>query len=637
MADLQNFFNSYIDDLNALGFTRVTKRIPGPLGSNYLDIFTRGDIQILIEGGILKEIRVGTRADITEMGKDNLSNTKLRDIFKAIDVKGDIMSSGPGVGPSEMVDFKYWRANIELGLNIPFLFQGESKESTPFYTQIYPDIVKLTQVSDTYKNFNELSFKDQLKQVGKEFKSAIFPKKREGTPINETENLSQAEQEVKTLSTDIFESKPKPNEGDSPLNPALTESEEIVKSSETIESRGPSLEGQIAPNSVPTSEDVINPAKEEVKAEATGSQSGTTNITNYNTSTVNETVINQNNTQNNIDDRKEINNSEVTNVSELGGGTAFVNPVNEVVEEKKTESSTEEVEDVGPVLNTPTAANVPITAQKVEEVSLDDFLDPEYLEATNAYFGKSSMVNNPVNSSNVNVSESNNEKSESNTELNSTLNEISNNLTTNTNTLNAVSNNASAAAATDVPITAQKVEEVSLDDFLDPEYLEATNAYFGKSSETTINSDTTEGDQNMVSNVANESINTESVTSNMTEVNTGSGELEVNKTPVGLDKAVAPINTVNNTSTKVDSPVQNKSEETKIDASSNPSEMTSSVTSETIVSNETNNQNMNEGSSTTMNSSSIGGSMPIDLSEVASRLRRLEDLLSGPLEVRVIN
>ena len=545
MADLQNFFNSYIDDLNALGFTRVTKRIPGPLGSNYLDIFTRGDIQILIEGGILKEIRVGTRADITEMGKDNLSNTKLRDIFKAIDVKGDIMSSGPGVGPSEMVDFKYWRANIELGLNIPFLFQGESKESTPFYTQIYPDIVKLTQVSDTYKNFNELSFKDQLKQVGKEFKSAIFPKKREGTPINETENLSQAEQEVKTLSTDIFESKPEPNEGDSPLNPALTESEEIVKSSETIESRGPSLEGQIEPNNVPTSEDVINPAKEEVKAEATGSQSGTTNITNYNTSTVNETVINQNNTQNNIDDRKEINNSEVTNVSELGGGTAFVNPVNEVVEEKKTESSTEEVEDVGPVLNTPTAANVPITAQKVEEVSLDDFLDPEYLEAT--------------------------------------------------------------------------------------------NAYFGKSSETTINSDTTEGDQNMVSNVSNESINTESVTSNMTEVNTGSGELEVNKTPVGLDKAVAPINTVNNTSTKVDSPVQNKSEETKIDASSNPSEMTSSVTSETIVSNETNNQNMNEGSSTTMNSSSIGGSMPIDLSEVASRLRRLEDLLSGPLEVRVIN
>lgn len=650
MAEIKNFFNSHIEDLKALGFVWTTERI---MTGVVFDFLTRGDVQLFLQEGQLMEIRVGTRADITDMGRDNLSNKKLRDAFRAIDNSDNILTPGPGVSPSEMGNFKYWRADMQLGLKIPYLFHGESKESTPFYTQIYPDLVKIIQISDTYKNFNELSFKDQLKQIGKEFKGAIFPKKGGGAPINETENLNQAGKEVKILSTDFFETKPDSEKGKSPINPTETESEEITKSSETIETKGPAVESQVLPSNIPASDTTIN-SPSDIKSEDSGSQSGTTNNITYNTSTINETVINQNNTQNNIDDSKEINTSEVTNVSQpSSGGSTVINPVNpaaEIIEDaapilnettenissnivdelfgKKTMTVAESESNLEQILQlarSSTEEQSTINSDQVTEDIVSN-VSNKIVEDTTVINEKESrepVISTPISSTqnNNNINSSN---SESNTsEINNTtdkLEEVSNNLESYTNTVEELNKNTTTLtkSLTDVDANA-----ISLNDFGNAEDLQMINSYFGK--ETVLNSSMSTESNNVSTDKNDKS----------TEILKESDNLEVNKNPVGLDKKVAPINTFNNTSTNTNSASQNSNEELKNETNNEVNPVNNQVT-ETLVSNNVANQTTNEGSQTAMTNSSVGGNY-VDLSEVSMRLRRLEDLLMGPLEVKVIN
>jgi hypothetical protein len=652
MAEIKDFTSSHIEDLKALGFVWTSERI---MKDVVFDFLTRGDVQLFFQKGQLMEIRVGTRTNVTDMGRDNLSNKKLRDAFVAIDNSYNVLNAGPGVSPEEMGNFKYWKADMQLDLNIPYLFHGESKESTPFYTQIYPDIVKLTQISDIYKNFNELSFKDQLKQIGKEFKGAIFPKKGGGAPINETENLNQAEKEVKTLSTDFFETKPDSEKGKSPINPTETESEEITKSSETIETKGPAVESQVLPSDISASETTIN-SPSDIKSEDSGSQSGTINNITYNTSTVNETVINQNNTQNNIDDSKEINTSEVTNVSQpSSGGSTVINPVNpaaEIIEDaapilnettenissnivdeifgKKTMTVAESESNLEQILQLARSSTEEKSAINSDQVTEDivSNVSNKIVEDTTVINEKESrepVISTPISSTqNNNNNNINSSNSESNTsEINNTtdkLEEVSNNLESYTNTVEELNKNTTTVTKS---LTDADANAISLNDFGNAEDLQMINSYFGK--ETVLNSSMSTESNNVSTDKNDKS----------TEILKESDNLEVNKNPVGLDKKVAPINTFNNTSTNTNSASQDSNEELKNETNNEVNPVNNQVT-ETLVSNNVANQTTNEGSQTAMTNSSVGGNY-VDLSEVSMRLRRLEDLLMGPLEVKVIN
>jgi hypothetical protein len=103
------------------------------------------------------------------MGSDNLSNSAFAKSFKAYDIKRNILTGGVGTGPEQSVNFVYW-------LTTSFPYQnttGVSKESTPFYTQYYPDIVKLSQIDDKYSKFNDSSLKDKANMVGGELKKGL--------------------------------------------------------------------------------------------------------------------------------------------------------------------------------------------------------------------------------------------------------------------------------------------------------------------------------------------------------------------------------------------------------------------------------------------------------------------------------
>ena len=119
MAEIKDFTSSHIEDLKALGFVWTSERI---MTDVVFDFLTRGDVQLFFQKGQLMEIRVGTRTNVTDMGRDNLSNQKLRDAFKAIDNSYNVLNAGPGVSPEEMGNFKYWKADMQLDLNIPYLF-----------------------------------------------------------------------------------------------------------------------------------------------------------------------------------------------------------------------------------------------------------------------------------------------------------------------------------------------------------------------------------------------------------------------------------------------------------------------------------------------------------------------------------
>jgi len=105
-----------------------------------------------------------------------------------------------------------------------------------------------------------------------------------------------------------------------------------------------------------------------------------------------------------------------------------------------------------------------------------------------------------------------------------------------------------------------------------------------------------------------------------------SGGIEVAKSKLGIDKNIAPINTPKKEEAKEDLP-------------------TDSVTASEVLNDEiaavptaTNSESTdNSMSSESTSNSSRSSSMQSDMSGVESRLRKIENLLSGPLEVKIID
>ena len=106
-----------------------------------------------------------------------------------------------------------------------------------------------------------------------------------------------------------------------------------------------------------------------------------------------------------------------------------------------------------------------------------------------------------------------------------------------------------------------------------------------------------------------------------------SGGIEVAKSKLGIDKNIAPINTPKNEEIKEDMPNDSV---TMSEVLNDESTAVSSVTT----SSESTDNSM---SSESMSNSSMSSSMPTDMSGVESRLRKIENLLSGPLEVKIID
>jgi hypothetical protein len=171
-----NFTNEIMSDLENLGFTKtgvIGKDWEGFIRTNEHQgrYFTleKGKIMLLFnENDGLLLMTVGTRISIADMGSDNLSNSAFAKSFKAYDNDRNVLTGGVGMGPEQTAPFIYWLTNSFTTQNTT----GTSKESTPFYTQYYPDIVKLSQIDDKFSKFNDASIKDQAKMVGQIAKDA---------------------------------------------------------------------------------------------------------------------------------------------------------------------------------------------------------------------------------------------------------------------------------------------------------------------------------------------------------------------------------------------------------------------------------------------------------------------------------
>ena len=172
-----NFTNEIMSDLENLGFTKkgiVGKDWEGFISSqrhrgNYFQL-DKGKIMLLFnENDGLLLMTVGTKISIADMGSDNLSNSAFAKSFKAYDNGRNILTGGVGTGPEQSAPFIYWLTNSFTPQNTT----GVSKESTPFYTQYYPDIVKLTQIDDKFSKFNNSSLKDKANMVGGELKKGL--------------------------------------------------------------------------------------------------------------------------------------------------------------------------------------------------------------------------------------------------------------------------------------------------------------------------------------------------------------------------------------------------------------------------------------------------------------------------------
>ena len=172
-----NFTNEIMSDLENLGFTKtgiVGKDWEGFISSqrhqgNYFKL-EKGKIMLLFnENDGLLLMTVGTKISIADMGSDNLSNSAFAKSFKAYDNGKNVLTGGVGTGPEQSAPFIYWLTTSFTPQNTT----GASKESTPFYTQYYPDIVKLSQIDDKYSKFNDSSLKDKANMVGGELKKGL--------------------------------------------------------------------------------------------------------------------------------------------------------------------------------------------------------------------------------------------------------------------------------------------------------------------------------------------------------------------------------------------------------------------------------------------------------------------------------
>jgi hypothetical protein len=110
------------------------------------------------------------------------------------------------------------------------------------------------------------------------------------------------------------------------------------------------------------------------------------------------------------------------------------------------------------------------------------------------------------------------------------------------------------------------------------------------------------------------------------EIDSVISETEVIREKVGIDKSVAPINTPPTTETKIEtSAVDEDVKMTEVKSESN--DLGAPNKTETSI---TNNENT---SSENMNA----GHTMVDMSQVEARLRKIENLLSSPLEVKIID
>ena len=158
--------DTFIEELKNQGFTLSTSAGYYVAGQNIKGdayILTKNGLELVFMGDALVAIKITDRYDPSSMGSDNLQNKDLANAFKAY-TNGDKPFNIPNA--HEVGDFGYWYAP----LNISTI--GQTKESAPFY-KYYSDILKLSDASAKYANFNNANVKDQLKMVGGELKKGL--------------------------------------------------------------------------------------------------------------------------------------------------------------------------------------------------------------------------------------------------------------------------------------------------------------------------------------------------------------------------------------------------------------------------------------------------------------------------------
>jgi hypothetical protein len=158
--------------------------------------------------------------------------------------------------------------------------------------------------------------------------------------------------------------------------------------------------------------------------------------------------------------------------------------------------------------------------------------------------------------------------------------------------------------------------------------------------DTEISSESsTINDSVSVDEVLNDNSITEGATTEINSINSSienakesateavSGGIEVAKSKIGLDKKIAPINTP-----KADEPKDTSSD--SVTATEVLNEKSSSESTDNTKSETTDNSTSSE---TTTNNNSASAPTMVDMSGVEARLRKIENLLSGPLEVKIID
>jgi hypothetical protein len=396
-------------------------------------------------------------------------------------------------------------------------------------------------------------------------------------------------------------------EGINPGEDAIVESE--VEAENTVETTAPEIESELTPTGTEPTREEIDESRGFVELEQVAAINPDADIEDFNTDTdVNVTVPEYNETAPSvINDIQENVANEVTNIQ---------NQINEALENDErsglleTESQTENLAE----------------SPAIEDEETFTFDDVDAL-AEQLGVERNNVINETteITEGDTNIV---NETGDTNVDDNTFTESRNSEIVEETNT----TINPSGESVPD-----EDDETFTFDD------VAALKNRFGIEDNEITNENTSveEGASNVVNEVTNIGDNINNITEGVeTTVNSVGGsinesiestvstvndKMEVAKSKLGIDKTIAPINTPKPKETKEES----KESVTMTEVTNESTSKMDGDTSATEVSNVTNNE-----SSNTNNSASAP--VVVDMSGLEARLRKIENLLSGPLEVKII-
>lgn len=242
--------------------------------------------------------------------------------------------------------------------------------------------------------------------------------------------------------------------------------------------------------------------------------------------------------------------------------------------------------------------------------------------------GESKSINNDIES--TNISTNNQSLNQEISPITNNDNILNNNESSDINNIDGDSNVESNSINT--PKSKESSVKVVEDDFsVSADDLAVARQFLGTGSSSIINDESKNIDKSNTESTESTSVTS---TNNFLEQNNMENKsnvesTEITKNKIGIDKKIAPINLPTQTEPKSidksessDSPVNvtEVASESNVVAGGNTSTESSTI------------KNENKSSET-----NIGGDSNIDMSEVNERLRKIENLLSGPLEVKIVD